>query len=141
MTHATRWGWRFSLGFAFIPSFLLFLGEPCSGSHQPRVLFAKTWHKSSEASLTLQYSTFFLLPAFCKKGKLARLMENTKASVVSLAVYAFVARFKLLYNLSDPGRGKICVVSFLPIRYCILQEESSYLTHQTVFLSEDTLSR
>ncbi|KAK9793222.1 hypothetical protein WJX73_005399 [Symbiochloris irregularis] len=26
VAHATRWGWRFSLGFAFVPSFLLFLG-------------------------------------------------------------------------------------------------------------------
>ena len=26
VTHATRWGWRLSLGFAFVPSFFLFLG-------------------------------------------------------------------------------------------------------------------
>lgn len=26
VTKAVRWGWRFSLGFAFIPSFFLFLG-------------------------------------------------------------------------------------------------------------------
>lgn len=26
VTHATRWGWRLSLGFAFVPSLLLFLG-------------------------------------------------------------------------------------------------------------------
>ena len=26
VTKATRWGWRLSLGFAFVPSFLLFLG-------------------------------------------------------------------------------------------------------------------
>ena len=25
-TKATRWGWRLSLGFAFVPSFILFLG-------------------------------------------------------------------------------------------------------------------
>ena len=26
VTKAVRWGWRFSLGFAFVPSFFLFLG-------------------------------------------------------------------------------------------------------------------
>lgn len=26
LTNAVRWGWRFSLGFAFVPSSILFLG-------------------------------------------------------------------------------------------------------------------
>ena len=30
VTHAVRWGWRLSLGFAFVPSFILFIGELAS---------------------------------------------------------------------------------------------------------------
>ena len=53
VTKAVRWGWRFSLGFAFVPSFLLFLGgvflpdSPNSllerGKHEQVTLTSSLW--------------------------------------------------------------------------------------------------
>ena len=42
VTKATSWGWRLSLGFAFVPSFFLFLG---AGLHcgEPATLSAMYW--------------------------------------------------------------------------------------------------